>query len=122
MGASQIADSELTSLSVKIVEVTGSGSRKLQIEDEILEQYLDLVRAELDPGFWNEVVGTEQITFVFKHKDGIVEEYDYSEEMRMEIAKLCTEFNGDPLDKTSNLLAYLAKNEFYTEMIKNNYK
>lgn len=72
MGASQISGAELIDLGVKIVGVSDSGSRKLEI--------------------------------------------------RLEIAKLCSEFNGDPLDKTSNLLAYLAKNEFYTEMIKNNYK
>ena len=49
--------------------------------------------------------------------DGEIKEYEYKEENRLEIARLCSQLNGDPLEKTTQLLDYLAENVFYTEVV-----
>ena len=36
---------------------------------------------------------------------------------REEIARLCSQLNGDPLEKTSDLLRYFASNPFYRDVI-----
>lgn len=70
MGADQIQDKTLDDLNIEIVGKTESGSRKLKLPQESLAKYLELVKDNLTEGFWNEVVGTEEIIFVFKFKDG----------------------------------------------------
>jgi len=51
--------------------------------------------------------------------DGEIKEYEYKEENRLEIAQLCSQLNGDPLEKTTQLLEYLAENAFYTDVVVN---
>jgi len=117
MGAIQIQDTELAKLDIAIEHVENSTSRKLTIPDNSLEQYKRLIREKLSNGFWTDIVGTDLIYFIFKMPDGTLIEHTYSEKNRLTIAKLCTKLNKDPLEKTKNVLAYLAENTFYAEEI-----
>ena len=49
--------------------------------------------------------------------DGAIKEFVYSEEVRLEIAALCSQLNHDPIEETSDLLNYMAENEFYAEAV-----
>lgn len=118
MGAVQIQDADLAKLDIAVEHVENSTSRKLTIPSASLELYKKLIREKLSNGFWTDIVGTDLICFIFKMQDGSVIEYTYSEKNRLAIAKLCTQLNKDPIEKTSNVLAYLAENEFYTKEIK----
>lgn len=118
MGASKITDTELTDLNIEIIRDADLEIRKLIIPSESIEQYKELIRQKLDLGYWNDIVGEDQIYFIFKMPEGKVVEYSYTEDDRMEIAKLCTKLNNDPIGKTSDLLNYLAENEFYTEVVR----
>ena len=71
----------------------------------------------MNEGFWNDFIANDLICFIFKMSDGEVVEFDYNEEGRLKIAKLCSQLNGDSIEKTSDLLNYMAENEFYTEVI-----
>lgn len=122
MGASKISDEDLNGLGIEIIEKTESGSYKLNIPSDSIAKYQKLIQQKLDPGFWNEYIGPEKIVFIFKFKDGEVQKFIYSDKKEAEIAKLCTEFSGDPIEKTSNLLAYLAANDFYHKILTDNYK
>ena len=117
MGASTVSQRELQSLRIEIVESARSGSRCLRIPAASLPAYRDLVRERLEPGFWNEVLGREEISFTFKLKDGTLKELTYSPENRQEIAQLCSELNDDPIEKTSDLPRYLATNSFYRDLM-----
>lgn len=121
MGASQITDEELRNLDIDILQDEEATVRKLTIPTSSIEQYKDLIRSKLDNGFLNEYVGEDQIYFIFKMPDGVVKEFTYNETNRFDIAKRCSQLNGDAIEKTSNILDYIAENEFYTEII-NNYK
>lgn len=121
MGASSATDQELEDLGIKIVGKSESGSHKLEVPTSALGDYKLYVKAHLKPGFWNEVVGTESILFIFKHKDGKIEELEYSAANKEKIGQLCSEFNGDPIEKTSKVLEYLAGNEFYSDYIRKYY-
>jgi leucyl-tRNA synthetase len=116
MGADDISDQDLKKLDIIIAKKTKSGSRKIEIPSVSLGKYQSLVKKKLTPGFWNEVVG-EQVWFCFKDKQGQVTEFILDEDNREEIAQLCTEYNNDPIEKTSNIWAYLAANDWYTDMI-----
>ncbi len=118
MGANNITDRELLDLGIDIAQEEDSTSRKLIIPGAAIESYKELIRQKLDNGYWNDFVGNDLINFIFKMPDGRVIEYSYSDDNRLEIARLCTELNGDPIEKTSDLLDYLAENEFYTDEVK----
>ncbi len=117
MGAPQVTSAKLAELGIEITEEAESGTRKLLIPAKSLEQYKSLVRAKLDNGFWNDFVGDDLIYFIFKMPDGETKEFVYDEEDRLTIAELCSQLNHDPIEKTSDLLNYLAENEFYTEAV-----
>ena len=121
MGAGGVQDSDLEALSVEIVDKDSDGDRKLKIPIANLSAYLYLVRSGLNPGFWNEVIGAQEIIFVFKFKDGTIKEYKLSPENEEEIDKLCAEFNNEPPEKTQNVYKYLSDNKFYHDFMMEHY-
>lgn len=121
MGVKNISDKEPTDLGVEIIETKESGSRKLKIPELALNPYIDLVKKSLNLGFWNEILGETEIIFIFKFKDGSIRELKLTERTNDEIAKLCTEFNNDPLEKTHNVYKYISENDFYTDFMKQHY-
>jgi len=115
MGASAISDQELRALGVEIRESVGSDIRGLRIPESALDSYMELIRRKLQPGFWNDIVGRATVIFIFKMSDGIVKELVYSPGSREEISRLCSKINGDPIEKTSDILRYMAANGFYRD-------
>ncbi len=115
MGAPDVSDAELSELGVEVRERFGSNVRGLLVPARSLPAYQQLVRAKLEPGFWNDLVGPDEIIFLFKLRDGVVRELTLSESNRREIARLCSSLNGDPIEKTSDLPAYFAAHPFYRE-------
>lgn len=115
MAAPDISDDELKALGVKIVERFGSQIRGLVVPGRSLPAYKVLLRDRLKSGFWSEMVGREEMHFVFKLSDGMLKELQYSEETRDEIARLCTKLNGDPIEETSDMPRYIAANPFYRD-------
>lgn len=117
MGAPAISDDEITQLGVRIVQGAGSAFRGLLIPADSLEGYKTLVCEKLTPGFWNEIVGRQEIFFIFKLADGVIRELAFSEATRSEIAHLCSSLNKDSIEKTLDIPRYLAGNPFYRELI-----
>ena len=121
MGGDKISDEDLLEVGVEIVGRTESGSRMLRIGDESPEGYVQLIKEKLNEGFWNEIVGPEEILFIFRFSDGSVEEYKLTLDNEKHIAELCSQFNGDSLEKTSNVYEYISGNDFYKKIMTNNY-
>lgn len=117
MGAENISDQELLELNIEIKPSDDPEIRKLIIPKASFALYSDLIIRKLNPGFWNDVVSTDEVHFIFKMPNGEVKKFILSENNRLEIAKLCSQLNGDPIEKTSDLLNYLAENEFYSKFI-----
>jgi hypothetical protein len=116
MAAPGISDEELGLTGIEVVEALSSGTRGLLIPGHRLPAYRALVREKLKRGFWNEMVGRDEMFFLFKLQDGTLKEFRYSAETRDEIARLCTELNKDPIERTSDMPNYLAGNPFYREV------
>lgn len=121
MGADNIQDLELEGLNIEIADRSDSGSRMLKIPQESLLQYIELIKAKINNGFWNEVIGSKDIIFIFKFKDGTIKEFRLSSQTEAKIDKLCAEFNNEPPDKTANVYKYLSENEFYHNFILEHY-
>ena len=121
MEGEAIIDSELMDLGIEIGGKSDSGSRMLKIPEESLAGYIALVKERLTKGFWNEIIGPKQILFIFKFEDGHIEEYVLSPENEQHIAKLCSEFNGEPPEKTANVYRYISDNDFYHEYMLEHY-
>jgi hypothetical protein len=117
MGADAIGDRDLTSIGVAILHGAGSAFRGLLVPEQSLSAYKALVREKLTAGFWNDILGREAVFFIFKLADGTVRQLTLSEATRSEIAHLCSSLNRDPIEKTSDVLRYLAGNPFYRELI-----
>ncbi len=116
MAAPDISDDELTRIGVRILETVGSEIRGLLIPGQSLPEYKALIRERLKSGFWSEMVGREEMHFVFKLSDGTLRELRYSGETRDEIARLCAALNDDPIERTSDMPRYLAGNPFYRDV------
>lgn len=121
MGAGTISNKELEDLGIEIVEVMESGSRKLKIPQERVAEYVELIKPKLAPGFWNEIVGSEVIKFIFKFNDNTIKEYSLSPENEAEIDKLCAELNNEQPDKTANVYKYVSENDFYHDFMVEHY-
>ena len=121
MGADKIQDKELQNINIEIVGKSESGSRKLKIPADNLSDYIKLIKTKLTNGFWNEIVGSDNLVFVFKFKDGSIKEYILDSSNEDLISKLCSEFNGDPLDKTANVYRYVSENDFYRDFMLEHY-
>lgn len=115
-GGQEISDQELLDLNISLSKL-GSDSRGLNIPNESLESFKKLIRSKLSPGFWNEVISTDQVWFCFKSKDGLIQEFILNESNQQEIAELCSSFSGDSIEKTSDVISYIARNDFYTEFV-----
>ena len=115
MGASAIPDEELRVVGIEILESVGGDIRKLLIPEGTLDAYKEVIRQKLQPGYWNDVVGRTVIIFMFKMSDGIMRELIYSPENREEISRLCSKMNDDPIEKTADVLRYMAANSFYRD-------
>lgn len=122
MGAENIQDIELEGLGIEIKEKKPDGDRTLIIQDEKLSQYIELIKAKLTAGFWNEIVGEKDITFIFKFKDGSIKEYKLSPENEKEINDLCIELNNENPDVTPNVYKYISENKFYHDFMMEYYK
>lgn len=121
MGAERVEDKDLTDLGIVIEEKMTDGDRILKISQDKLPQYVGLIKAKLDNGFWNEIVGEKEVFFIFKLKDGSIKEYTLSLENEKEIAELCSRFNGDSLEKTRNVYKYISGNKFYRDFMTEHY-
>lgn len=121
MGAPKITDQELMQAGAEIVEKSDSGSRKLKIPGSALAAYEQLVTSKLDNGFWTDIVGEREVIFIFKFADGSTKRLVFTEDARKEIARLCSQLNGDSIEKTSDVLNYLAANDFYKDFIAEHY-
>ncbi len=116
LAAPDISDEELNRCGIEVVETFGSGIRGLLIPGHGLPAYKALIRERMKLGFWNEMVGRDEMIFLFKLSDGTLKELRYSEKTRDEIARLCTDLNNDPIERTSDMPRYLAGNPFYREV------
>ena len=121
MGAENIQDKELEDLGIKIADRTPEGDRMLKISEKELALYIELIKTKLANGFWNEVIGANEIIFIFKFKDGSIKEYKLSPDNEQEIDKLCAEFNNESSDKTANVYKYIADNKFYHDFMMEHY-
>ena len=61
-------------------------------------------------------IGRDEMLFVFKLRTGRILELRYSEQTREQIARLCSELNRDPIERTSDVPRYLAAHPFYREL------
>ncbi len=113
MGARTVSDADLVGLDVEIVRRFGSEVRGLLVPAASMVDYQQLVAERLERGFWNDLVGPDHIHFTFKLADGTVKTFTLSPSNNEEIARLCSELNGDPLEKTRDLPTYFAANSFY---------
>lgn len=121
MGADKIEDRELLDLDVEITNDGTDGDRKLIIPADRLEDYFDLLKRKMTQGFWNEVIGADQIVFLFKFEDGSLKRFVLSPENEKEINDLCVQFNNEPPDNTPNVYKYISENNFYHDFMVGHY-
>ena len=121
IGAESIKDEDLTDLDISVEEKMSDGDRTLKIPEEKISDYIELIKAKLNNGFWNEVIGAKEIIFIFRFKNGSTKEYRLSPGNEHEIDKLCASFNNEPPEKTANVYKYISDNKFYHDLMFKHY-
>jgi leucyl-tRNA synthetase len=113
-----IDEKNITELGAKIIEKTKDGFFKIKIPFSKLEDYKEFIRINLSPGFWNEFSTENGFYFIFKHKNGKIEEFELNEKTNDVIDKYGMTFNGEePKEIPENVYSWLAKNDFYEEIL-----
>ena len=113
-----VDESEIKKLGITIVEKTDDGFYKILIPFDRINAYKEFIREKMQPGFWNEFSTSNGFYFVFKHKDGRLEEMELNAETNDLIDKYGILFNDEaPREKPENVYLWLAKNSFYGEIL-----
>lgn len=113
-----INEKEIKNIGVKIIEKTKDGFFKIKIPFNKLDNYKDFIRKNLKSGFWNEFSTKKGFYFIFKHKSGKIEELELNEKTNDIIDKYGMTFNNEkPKEKPENVYSWLAKNDFYKELL-----
>ena len=83
-----------------------------------IDAYKEFIRGKMQPGFWNEFSTPTGFYFIFKHKDGQLEEMALDVETNDLIDKYGMSFNDEaPREKPENVYSWLAENSFYGEIL-----
>jgi len=113
-----VDEKDLKEIGVTIVERTKDGSLKTKIPFDQLEKFKALIRDKMKPHFWCEFTTEKGFHFIFKHKDGKIEEVDLDEKTNDLIDKYGATFNDEkPSEKAENVYSWLAENDFYKELL-----
>jgi len=113
-----ISEEELKKNGVKIVEETERGFLKVTIPFNKIEDYKKLVRKTMKPKFWNEFSTDKGFYFIFKHKDGQLEELELNEKTNNLIDKYGATFNDKkPSQVPQDVYSWLSKNDFYKSLL-----
>ncbi len=113
-----IDEKTIKDVGVQIVEKTKDGFFKIKIPFDKLEDYKKFIRKNLQSGFWNEFSTEDGFYFIFKHKDGKIEEMKLNETTNRLIDKYGMTFNDEkPKVKHENVYSWLAKNDLYKELL-----
>ena len=118
MGREKISEDDLKRTNIKIVEKTKDGFLKILIPNENIDEYKNLVREKMSCGFWNEFSTKNNFYFIFKHQDGKIEEFELNKNTNDIIDNYGMTFNNEEPNKTpENVYSWLAKNDFYKDLL-----
>ena len=113
-----IAEEELNNVGVTIIDGTKDGVFKVHIPFNKLEEYKKVVREKMSSNYWNEFSTANGFYFIFKHKDGHLEELDLSEETNDLIDRYGMTFNDKEPEKCAkNVYSWLAGNSLYKPLL-----
>lgn len=117
VGGEQISDADLLALGIEIVERGTDGGRNLVIPKSSISNYQKLIKSKLEPGYWNEVVGST-IEFVFKPIDGTeCICLCLEESTEMQIKHLCAQYAKSDEVLGASIYRYLSNNTFYKDLL-----
>ena len=118
MGIDSISEGALKRLGVEVLEKTDKGFYKVRIPYDKLEAYKEFIRENMTPGFWNEFSTKIGFYFIFKHKDGKIEEFELNPDTNDQIDIYGMTFNDEkPKSSPENVYGWLAENSFYKEIL-----
>jgi len=118
MGVDKQFKNYLAKINVKIVEETKDGFLKILIPFDKIEEYKALIREHMNNGFWNEFSISKGFYFIFKDKNGNIEEYKLNKENNDKIDTYSWQYNNEtPPQEPENVYSWLAKNDFYQDIL-----
>ena len=113
-----VNEEDLKKVGVEIIEKTKNGFFKIKIPFEKLDSYKEFIKQWMKPNFWNEFYTPNGFYFIFKHKEGRLEELELNENTNDLIDKYGMTFNNEePNENPKNVYGWLAENDFYKEIL-----
>ncbi len=113
-----IDEGKIRGFKFKFIEKTGKGDFKVKIPFEKLGEYKKFIIENMRNGFWNEFSTEKGFYFIFKHKNGKIEELELNEKNNNLIDKYNLIFNNKALKKEyENVYSWLSDNKFYKELL-----
>ena len=118
MGAEKLTQDNFEKIGVKMIEKTKDGYFKVKIPFDKIEKYKNLIKEKMTSGFWNEFSTKNSFYFIFKHRDGKIEELELNKDTNDIIDKYGMTFNDEkPKKEAENVYGWLAENQFYREIL-----
>ncbi|MCA9341745.1 class I tRNA ligase family protein, partial [Candidatus Saccharibacteria bacterium] len=77
-----------------------------------------LITDNMETGFWNEYLTNEKVVFIFKHKDGYIERFEFNDSNASQICALGNKFNNLPEPAPNETpWQWLANNSWYSSIV-----
>ncbi len=113
-----VSEEDMINLGVEIVEKTDNGFFKILIPQEKIDSYASFIRERMNPHFWNEFSTPKGFHFIFKHKNGKIEELDLNADTNDLIDRYGMTFNDKLVQSPAqNVYSWLAENSFYKDLL-----
>jgi len=118
MGMDEVSDDIFKKNDVEIIKKTEEGFLKVLIPFVKLNEYKNLIRKKMAVGFWNEFSTKNGFYFIFKHKDGKLEEFELNSKTNDIIDKYGMIFNNEEPNRPAlDVYTWLAENDFYKNIL-----
>ncbi|MBI3632381.1 MAG: class I tRNA ligase family protein [Candidatus Vogelbacteria bacterium] len=113
-----VDEAAIESIGVEILRKTDDGYFEVEIPYDQLDKYKELIRKNMEPHFWNEFSTRDGFYFIFKHKDGRIEEMFLNEKTNDLIDRYGATFNDkEPGKEPGNVYSWIAENSFYSKLL-----
>ncbi len=112
MGVGDIT-AKLERIGVVVHQKTDDGHYMVTIPSGKETEYEKLIATEIQPGFWNEYIGVQNV-FLFKALDTKVTRYEVNDDTEHEIVETCRLFNNEFYSSVETMLAL---NDWYRPLL-----
>ena len=118
MGQQNITEDDIFEIGGTVDNRTEAGHLCVEFPVSKADDFERLITDNMETGFWNEYLTNEKVVFIFKHKDGYIERFEFNDSNASQICALGNKFNNLPEPAPNETpWQWLANNSWYSSIV-----